>query len=188
MAVRTFFSPHFKQLRQAHDLTGGQMADLLHIKSKVSISQFESATSLPKPMTLVGISNLFAVSLDWLLQPGYQPYNEDKISHLEKMLYTFTTQIPAMSDFSTDYYAATWFMRDPIGQYYLDPATHTDYSLSVRANIIYCLNVLIQVTDKRLKHSQYSELETRCRKILEDYIVHKKNITIPVFDITKEPT
>lgn len=79
-------------------------------------------------------------------------------------------------------------MRDPIGQYYLDPTTHTDYSLSVRANIIYCLNVLIHVTDKQCACSKYSELEIQCREILEDYIVHKKNITVPVFDITKEPT
>ena len=186
MAYRKYFSKKFKQLRLAHGLTGSQLAELLNIKSKGSISQFESGISSPVSMALVSISNFFAVSLDWLVLPLSQPYNEEKLLFLEKSICAITVDMPVMSDMDSDYYAATWFMRDPIGELYLNLATRGNYSLPVRANILYCLHVLSTpiASDKK----KYSELYERCRKILEDYIVHKKNITVPVFDITKEPT
>ena len=136
--------------------------------------------------TLAELSTALDVSLDWLVLPLSQPYNEEKLLLLEKNICAVTVNIPIKSDIDSDYYAATWFMRDPIGQHYLDLATRRDYSLSVRANILYCLHVLSTpiVSDQK----KYSELREQCRKILEDYIVHKKNIAVPVFDITKEPT
>lgn len=188
MPYRKYFSKRIKQLRTAHKLTGSQFAELLQIKSKVSISQFESGTSSPIAATLVSISNFFAVSLDWLVLPLSQPYNEEKISLLEKKIYEITLNIPVMSDMDADYYAATWFLRDPIGQYYLNPATRSNYSLATRANILYCLYVLLHFSSEHQTGRKYPDLCEKCRKILEDYIVHKRNITVPVFDITKEPT
>lgn len=84
--IKTNFGNNLKAIRIAHNLTMNEMAAFLGFKGNSSIAMIESARSTTSFDTLVSISSLFSVSLDWLF--GFSPYiyNELIISLREKVV------------------------------------------------------------------------------------------------------
>lgn len=58
-------SDRLKELRENKGLTQQEFAELLDL-SRVSIGAYEKGTAIPNTETLIKISNIFKVSLDWL--------------------------------------------------------------------------------------------------------------------------
>lgn len=65
--IHSVFAQRFKELRVANKLSCRKVAKILGLKSIGSISGFESEQNYPSVETLIKISNLFSVSLDYLL-------------------------------------------------------------------------------------------------------------------------
>ena len=61
----TSISDRLKELRETKGLTQQEFADVLEL-SRVSIGAYEKGTATPNTETLIKISNIFNVSLDWL--------------------------------------------------------------------------------------------------------------------------
>jgi transcriptional regulator with XRE-family HTH domain len=64
--IHSVFAQRFKALRLANKLSMSKTTNLLGLKSSGSIAAFESG-HYPSVETLIKISNLFSVSLDYLL-------------------------------------------------------------------------------------------------------------------------
>lgn len=60
------FSERLRQLRKAKGLTQAQVAELLG-GTKMMISSYESGTRYPPYATLIKLSSLYGVSIDYLL-------------------------------------------------------------------------------------------------------------------------
>lgn len=65
--IHGVFAQRFKELRVANKLSCRKVAKILGLKSIGSISGFESGQNYPSVETLIKISNIFNVSLDYLL-------------------------------------------------------------------------------------------------------------------------
>ena len=61
-----FFNEKLKSLRNAHDMTQDTLAQKLGI-TKRALANYESGKRIPKHETLIKISEIFDVSLDYLL-------------------------------------------------------------------------------------------------------------------------
>lgn len=58
-------SDRLKELRENKGLTQQEFAELLDL-SRVSVGAYEKGTAIPNTETLIKISNIFSISLDWL--------------------------------------------------------------------------------------------------------------------------
>jgi transcriptional regulator with XRE-family HTH domain len=143
MLNREIFSIRFKSLRNTHDLSTAHIANLLSLKSKGSIGDFESQRSIPSSDILTDITNLFGVSLDWLTGYSDRPYRNEILlylekNHIDRILATQTKPIP---DFALAYIK--------VNPTYLNPDKREQYfSLPIRANIIFFLNKFKLTTER----------------------------------------
>ena len=155
MSFRLFFAERLKTLRLAHNLSSAQLAALLFFKNKGSISHIESGKALPSAEALDNIQELFAISLDWLNGSSDVLYRVDIIEKLENKLIAQQDQ------------AARWMMAY---KNYATPTIRDQYSLSIRANIIFCFQVLrkyaIAIVDE---HPQLGEIFINFLSDLELY-------------------
>ena len=62
----TILSTRIKQLRQKSNLTQKQLGELVNV-TKVSICCYEKGTRIPSVETLIDLSRIFKVSIDYLL-------------------------------------------------------------------------------------------------------------------------
>lgn len=60
------FGKRLRELRTSREMTQKDLAKLINV-SKVSISFYESGTRMPSMETLIAISNVFKVDLEYLL-------------------------------------------------------------------------------------------------------------------------
>lgn len=74
------FAKHLKILRESHDLSMSELAELLFMKSSAAINEFEAGRSKPTLETAITISTYFGVSLEWLLGLSKIPYTEASIA------------------------------------------------------------------------------------------------------------
>lgn len=183
--LKTNFAARLLHLQQVHNISSVHLAQIAQIPSASSISQFTSGKSIPHVDALIRLSNLFAVSTDWLVGLTDSVYDENKITWLEHC-FLFLSQNPENNDF----YKHTWFLRDPISDKYkktISIIEQADYSMNVRANIIYCFYILYQISNLTLeKNKKIISLQNQCIDILETYIVKQASVDLPVFDIKKD--
>ena len=136
MLFHNNFTKNIKLLRSSHYISMNDLATMLDFKNKGTIGQMETGKALPSYEKLVDISNLFAVSLDWLVGRTTEPYSEEIISHLEDSL--MDTKLSSESEFGAN---------TPI--YYSDyEQRKINYSLSERANIVFLLQYLKMLTEQ----------------------------------------
>ena len=92
MILENFFKTRLKELRESHNLTMTELAEILFMTSSAAVSQFETGKSLPSYFKLLQISLFFGVSLEWLTGLSDRPYTEASITaaqkHLEKRINT----------------------------------------------------------------------------------------------------
>ena len=85
MTVRDDFVERFALLKETYQLTYPELNKILGINGKSTVNEWIRAKkSFPNETVLVIISNIFAVSIDWLLGRIDRPYNEDILTKLEE--------------------------------------------------------------------------------------------------------
>lgn len=174
------FANRIKSLRICHDLSVSQLAELLSLKSKGSISAFESQRGFPSYETLVYIADLFAVSLDWLTGRSDTPYVHEILlkqeSHILKIGdHPSIINYPELGYF----YRAIWEINK--NPKYSDPQTRDYFPLAVRANILFSLTVL-NYASKKLYLDKYNSQMTPLEQIISD-LLNSKNKTSKQFGI-----
>lgn len=123
MLIRDAFAERFLLLKNTYHLSYTDFAEMLGAKSKNTVNDWiRSKKGFPNETTLVIISTIFAVSLDWLLGRIDSPYNETLLNELEQE------------------YAIPIFKEGLIDDdlpYFDDKARITCYSQGQRANLIF---------------------------------------------------
>lgn len=203
----TKFSHNLHILRQSHCLSLSELALLINLKSKGSLSTLENAKNPPSFETLINIANLFTVSIDWLVGRSSEPYNEEFLLNIEK-------EILSISCTSNE--VSFKLLRSPlIPEEYLNENTRKNlYSLPIRANIIFLLRFKIIQVKTALESTLGIPMDdiqnstTTILPILETYycnnnkkrfneinnfylqnlnLLLNRQQTTPIFDITKLP-
>lgn len=178
---------------------------MINLKSKGTLSLLENNKTLPSYDTLINLSNLFAVSIDWLVGRSSTPY-------VEEIILTFERDLLSLSCTSNN--IPLKLLRYPfIPEEYLNENTRKKlYSLPIRANLIFLLRFkVIQIKTaleitSGLKMDNIENNSTKILSILETYycennkkhfdevnnfylrnlsLLLKRQQTIPIFDITK---
>ncbi len=73
--------------RKREGLNQKELADALGLKNKQSISDWESGKSMPKTETLLKISKLLKVSLDWLMFGSFPQLEYENVVKEKEELY-----------------------------------------------------------------------------------------------------
>lgn len=73
------FPENLRTLRARYNLSLTTLAEILGLKSKVSINRMENKKAFPQYNTLVEISDFFGVLLDWLTGRSTERYNLDTV-------------------------------------------------------------------------------------------------------------
>lgn len=139
MSFRHSFSERLKILRVIHELSSAELAELLFFQNKGSIGHIESGKALPSSETLDHITDLFAVSLDWLAGKSDIIYRPEIIESIEKELLL----LRYVNNAQTTLYRVSSYMV--LYDIYADSVQRaTTFSLPVRANIVFFLQVLLK--------------------------------------------
>lgn len=79
------FTKKFLIVRSFYGLTIRDLAALLNYKSSANITHFEKAPILKKPsfQTIIGIQQLYGISVDWLFGLSRTPYTEESVKQAE---------------------------------------------------------------------------------------------------------
>lgn len=81
------FYLNLRTARKRKNLTQLELAKLLDMKNKQSISDWESGKSMPKTSTLIKIAEILDVSLDWLVFGKFNQLVYDSIVKEKEELY-----------------------------------------------------------------------------------------------------
>lgn len=135
------FPPKFKLLREVHGLSTLQIADFFDFKSNGSVTQLEQGTVKPTLAALDNIVSFFGVSLDWLFGISDEIYRPEIILGIEK-------KIAILGDVGCD-----WMIRSSYIRYFDATERQSAFSLAVRANIIFCRQVLRKSAEIRSKET-----------------------------------
>lgn len=203
----TKFSHNLHILRKSHFLSLSELALLINLKSKGSLSTLENAKNPPSFETLINIANLLTISIDWLVGRSSEPYNEEIILNIERELLSLSC---------TSNEVSFKLLRSPlIPEEYLNENTRKNlYSLPIRANIIFLLRFKIIQVKTALESTLGIPMDdiqnstTTLLPILETYycnnnkkrfneinnfylqnlnLLLNRQQTTPIFDITKLP-
>lgn len=135
MSFHDLFPIKFRILRTMHNLSTAQAAEFFSFKSKGSIADLESMKAGPTLATLEDVVDFFSISMDWLAGKSSIIYREEILSAIEdKLLADMITNNPQLHY----YQLSTWWIRGSKRYSQRKQAL----SLPVRANIIFCLQVL----------------------------------------------
>lgn len=135
MSFQDLFPIKFKILRKTHNLSTAQTAEFFSFKSKGSIASLEFMKAGPTLATLEDVVDFFGVSLDWLAGKSNIINREEILDAIEdKLLADMVTNNPQLHY----YQLSTWWIK---GSKRCSQRKRT-FSLPVRANIIFCLQVL----------------------------------------------
>ena len=144
------FPVKFRLLREVHNLSTTQMAEFLSFKNKGSIGQLELSMTNPTLATLDDVVAFFGVSLDWLAGKSEVIYREEILDAIENGLQADMVA----DDPSLNYYqVSTYWIRN------CDRYTNRKqvFSLPIRANIIFCMQVLRKSSRIFYEQGTYAE-------------------------------
>lgn len=169
MIIRNIFSERFLLLKQAYHLSYTDFAEMLGVKSKNTVNDWvRSQKGFPNETMLVLISNIFAVSLDWLLGRIERPYNEILLDELEEEY-----AIPIFKE-----------GRMPESVPYFDDRTRRNYySYGQRANLIFAaVSSFHKMIFKIYTLKQIEEGNTEL-KSMEDFLKASNTLNDYIADI-----
>lgn len=136
MNERESFAEKLKFLRKVYGLSAADLAYILSLKSRTSVSNMEAGRALPSYELLAAVSNLFAGKMDWLAGRTDEAYDEVIISKLEKQLLDIKI-------------AENTLFMDIVPQIYLDNSSRQiAFSLLQRASLVFALQFFKTVTEK----------------------------------------
>lgn len=186
MFSKKFFSNRFKCLRMAHYLSSAQCAYFLGFKSTGSIADIEAAKKTPLVDTLVDTGRFFGVSIDWLLGETNTPYVLENIVFAEDFVWdTITRNVQEVPCLSKE------LGKFDMPIFYRNTKKRIQYSLAVRANIIFLATILFIIeTSKKKEGDVYQKrIAKNFSCSLEDLLKRLilQEIKEPVFDLTEQP-
>ena len=79
-----FIGSRVRELRKAKGLTQQDLADMINV-TKVSVCCYEKGTRIPSLDTIIDISNLFKVNIDYLIGHDIYVASDDDIEYGIKM-------------------------------------------------------------------------------------------------------
>lgn len=172
------FRYNFRQIRQAYSLTLADMADILCLRSRSTLSDLENGNKnkMLAMDSMMQLSKVFAVSLDWLFGYTNQPYNESQILDIEDcLLNIYQTYDPdGLFELHTTDKAEIWLPDN-----YLDSAMRKKtYSLPVRANICFLFHcsMLNELYDQLPTSLREVNLENRGKEDINMHFQQKKSM------------
>lgn len=180
MAVRDAFAERFLLLKQTYNLSYTDFVKILGVKNKTTVNDWvKSQKGFPNENMLVLISNIFAVSLDWLLGRIDDPYNENILTSLEEKYVIFLLSI------------ALETVAMPLPQSYTNTSLRRKkYTHGQRANLIFAaLSSHYKILFNTLKTTDQMTNQEQLRRYISDI----KNIdslifrdfNTPIFDLEK---
>ena len=161
----TKFSQNLRTLRQSHYLSLSEMAMIINLKSKGSLSTLENAKNPPSFETLINIAEVFAVTIDWLVGRSSQPYNEEIILNLENQIMDIKVN------------SGTVFKKILPPLYANIEQRTIFFSVAERANLIFLLQYMKIITENEpelLHGSQNSSKEN-----IIEFLLEKVNLKKP---------
>ena len=137
MSFSYFFSQRILLTRNAYFLSINDLSQMLEIKSKSNIYNWEKQRSFPSLDMFNKIIALFSISADWLLGYTDDPYNKNVIFSVENRLFAETIEnngvnIPIL-------HKVPWIPEE----YWNAELRGKTYSLPVRTNIAFLLRIYI---------------------------------------------
>jgi transcriptional regulator with XRE-family HTH domain len=149
-------NPTFEQqitlLRIAHGLSIVEMTKLCHLRNKISIIQFEHGRTHPLYATWRQIGRVFGVSMDWMAGLDGEPYRETVLEKYESLL----PQLDICS------YIRLMPEYENLNQ------RKKNYSLPIRANMVFLLHYLDNVRGSRTYQDKlYTFSALQAKKIVE---------------------
>lgn len=144
MIKRKHFSERLIQLRQSHEISRPILANILNLKSRSSINHLEAQNIKPSVDVLLSISKLFGVSLDWLSGYSNTPYvAEVLLSYEEEFINETGLRHPDIRKHADINYLYQVLVFSSTATFdYLGANRDKHFSLPVRANILFSLNVI----------------------------------------------
>lgn len=184
--IRDIFSERFTLLKTTYNLSYTELAELTGMKNKTTVNDWvKSKKSFPNEAVLVLISDLFGVSIDWLLGRIDFPYSNLILKSLETKHVLPILQMATL----------------PIPTYYENETERIkNYSLGIRANILFLCNRAFRKTlFKMIPYEQcirgnyqltsIEQMITSRNIMVKEFVSSKgyallqKDITTPLFDL-----
>ena len=124
---------NFIALRTAHQLSVNKLALLLGFKWASSAANIEKGKTMITTDTLITLSNLFGVSIDWILGRSSLPYTEESVAFAENLIIKKLKDADKRNEYFPEVSEYLYFKSDDDRK--------KNYSLAVRANILFLLNI-----------------------------------------------
>lgn len=150
MLFKDSFLIKFRLLREVHQLSTIQAAEIFSFKVNASISDLEFGRVNPSPAVLDTTVDIFGISIDWLAGKSEVIYREEILNTIEEALLADMVA----DDPSLNYYqVSTYWIRS------CDRYTNRKqaFSLPIRANIIFCMQVLRKSSQIFNEQGTYAE-------------------------------
>lgn len=151
-------------MRSRHDLSPAILADILGLKNKVTISKMETGSTMPQYNTIIEISDLFGVSLDWLTGRSTEQYNVDTIEKIEDYLLDVSKHLNVRDTPDLIYLYYVCHMELEIQKYY---DLRNEFTLEERADVIYALSFWCYASH-RLHEEGFDSQRTTLYSALEE--------------------
>ncbi|MBE6100867.1 MAG: helix-turn-helix transcriptional regulator [Selenomonas ruminantium] len=132
-------------LREKYNISRALLAEMLHLKSYTSISDFESGRTIPSLPVFLALSDLFGVSMDWLAGRSNVQYSSETLIPLENKLLKEAKTLANTPKDSVPMGFTRLCVLTTIGNssIYTDPYTRNRaFSLPERADIVLCMQVM----------------------------------------------
>lgn len=144
--MNNFFANRLKCLKEAHGLSHIELALLLGLKSKGTISYLLAGKSSPSIDVFVNIGKLFGVSLNWLIGYTNVPYvNEVLLSYEKEFIEKTRLEKPDLKQNPelVHLYRAVPVQNKNVKNIYLSSKQRNKrFSLEERANILFALSII----------------------------------------------
>lgn len=171
MDTYNIFAKRIKNIRTSHNLSMSGLAMIINVKSSSNISDWEKGTLFPSLELSLKICRLFGISLDWLLGLSDEPYTDTILTNLESNI--LPKEI-IVNGSSIRLFNPTSFPYKYMDLY----ARRETYSMAVRANIIYLLNLEMSFLSYAYLHNAAFPPKIECRldyfSALKDEIIFQK--------------
>lgn len=184
--IRDIFSKRFLLLKKNYQLSYTDFMEILGTKNKTTVNDWvKSQKGFPNEAMLVLISDIFAISLDWLLGRIDEPYNESILTKLEEEHAVGILEMAVATPIT------------PLPEEYKNTELRRKYyTQGQRANLIYAAmssfykTLFSMFTLKQIEKGEM-DLRTLDDAILNGYITNIKDIRpllyreldAPVFDL-----
>ena len=142
MKYLVLFAQRINLLRTAHSLSLADVSLFLNLKSNVVPSKWERQKNWASCETLIAISRLFGVSLDWLMGSSDEIYQDAFILERERTLIKSRTK--------ESWVNVCYELDLPVAlfnEYFNEGKRIENYTLPVRAKIIFLLNIVLAFID-----------------------------------------